>query len=271
MSFLNPVASVLRSKSMGSVNTISALYQAYKITSRVRDGQNWQMSEGYRPRQWEGTSDIPELLNTSSPLSGVINHISNGILGSVTPKLPGISGGMSSELVYVKTNIGGFFFDAILNEEHESELTITEHPVQTGAAVTDHSFLNPSLLTMEVAMSDAMATMVPGQFTEYYTKSVSAYEKLRELQAYRIPLEVHTRLHHYENMLIQSLRAPDDYKTLYGLRCTVVLQEIFVVNVQEETVSARNWSTGSTNRAEVQPQPVDTDAANGSTLYNMEL
>jgi hypothetical protein len=157
------------------------------------------------------------------------------------------------------------FFDAVLNEQHDSELTITQHPVQTGANIADHSFLNPSTLTMEIGMSDAMATMLEGQFTEYYTKSVSAYEKLRELQALRLPLAVHTRLHHYDNMLIQNITAPDNYRTQYGLRCTVTLQEIFVVDVATGTVSTRNWaSSGTTNRGEVQPQETEQP---GSGLY----
>ena len=38
-----------------------------------------------------------------------------------------------SELIYVKTNIAGYFFDAFLDMEHTSEMKITSHPVQQGA------------------------------------------------------------------------------------------------------------------------------------------
>lgn len=253
---------------VGTLNTLSALYQANKIkVSRLKGGTG-VFSTGYRPRQWDGTSDLPELLNISPPWAEAIESATGTTLTGLISNKLGLSGISSSEMVYVKTNIGGYFFDAVLSSDHQSELSITQHPVQTGAAVTDHAVVQPAVLTMTVGMSDAMATMVEGQFTEAYTKSVSAYRVLKQLQQLRIPLQVVTRLDTYQNMLIQSIDAPDDYKTLYGLRCTVTLQEIFVVNVEETTVSARNWSTGSTNRGQVQPEPVSD---NGSIMAQAGL
>ncbi len=245
---------------IGTTNTLSALYQMYKIKTSISSGGNGKFSTGYRPRQWNGTSAVPELLNVDSPWVRTINELTGRSISGLVSNTVG-TGLTASELVYVKTNIGGYFFDAVLSSDHQSELSITQHPVQTGAAVTDHAVVQPAVLTMTVGMSDAMATMVEGQFTEAYTKSVSAYRVLKQLQQLRIPLQVVTRLDTYQNMLIQSIDAPDDYKTLYGLRCTVTLQEIFVVNVEETTVSARNWSTGSTNRGQVQPEPVSDNGS----------
>ncbi len=42
---------------------------------------------------------------------------------------------MNPELIYVKTNLNGIFFDAFLSMTHESDLTVTTHPVQQGASV----------------------------------------------------------------------------------------------------------------------------------------
>lgn len=170
-----------------------------------------------------------------------------------------------SQLVLVKSNIGGYFFDAILRTEHTSTLKITSHPVQTGANITDHSYVEPAVLTMEIGMSDAMDSLVKDQFTGRYTKSVSAYQALLDLQQSRIPVSVLTRLRQYENMLIEEINVPDDFKTLYGLRCTVTLREIFVVEVSKTTVSARPQSSGTTNRGEV--QAVEDP---GTGLYNIE-
>jgi hypothetical protein len=165
-----------------------------------------------------------------------------------------------NQLMYIKTNIGGFFFDAIIRTEHTSTLKMTDHPVQTGANIVDHSYMEPAQLVMEIGMSDTMDSMVKGQFTERYSKSVSAYQVLLDLQKARLPLQVHTRLNLYKNMLIESIDAPDDYKTQFGLRCTVTMKEIFVVEVSNTTVSARKHSTGSTNRGAVQPEPMPTVA-----------
>lgn len=166
-----------------------------------------------------------------------------------------------SQLVLVKTNIAGFFFDVVLREEHTSTLKITSHPVQTGANITDHSYVEPAVLTMEIAMSDAIDDFYDKQFIDYkssgktsgyYSKSVSAYHFLLDLQESRIPVSVLTRIRKYDNMLIEEITVPDDAKPLHGLHCTVTLREIFVVEVSTTTVSARPQATGQTNRGNVQ-------------------
>lgn len=157
------------------------------------------------------------------------------------------------KLIYVKTNIGGWFFDAFISIQHSSSLRITEHPVQTGAAITDHAFMQPKRLSFEIGMSDVASSLVDGQFTEGWSRSVTAYQVLEELQRSRIPMQVMTRLGLYQNMLIESIDTPDDYTKLYGLRCTVNLREIIMAEVKTVKVSARPQVTGSTNKGNVQP------------------
>ncbi len=78
-----------------------------------------------------------------------------------------------TELIYVKTNIGGYFFDGFIDHEHQDDLEITSHPVQNGANVADHAYLKPATLTMHIKMSDVLTDIVPGQFVKDYTRSVS--------------------------------------------------------------------------------------------------
>lgn len=148
-----------------------------------------------------------------------------------------------------------------MEQEHESELKITSHPIQEGANVADHAYLEPKKLTMKVKMSDCATDIVPGQFVGHYTRSVSAYNLLLELQASRIPLAVHTRLKRYDNMLIQSVSASDDYMTRFGLECTVVLQEILVAKTQNVKVSKRKHTTGKTEAGVVSVKEVDKSVA----------
>ncbi|NHN33547.1 phage baseplate protein [Paenibacillus agricola] len=164
------------------------------------------------------------------------------------------------DLVYTKTNIGGWFFDAYLKMEHTSRLTITDHPVQTGAAVSDHAFLQPRELSMDVAMSNVQESFVPGQFSGGYSRSVQAFNVLRELQQLRVPIQVHTRLGLYPNMLIEVLSAPDDYTTLDGLHCTVTFREIIVAQVTTVKISARPLVTDHSNRGVVEPADLNQSA-----------
>lgn len=159
------------------------------------------------------------------------------------------------QMVLVKTNIGGLFFDAVVHVDTEETLTITSHPVQNGANISDHAYREPTRITMEIKMSDVMASRVPGQFTGAYTKSVSAYRRLLDLQRSRIPCAVLTRLGSYRNMLIESISAPDDPTMLHGLTCSVSLREVLVANVAVAKVSARQWTTDvGKHRGEVQPK-----------------
>ena len=169
------------------------------------------------------------------------------------------SGTSPAQLALCKTNIGGLFFDAVISVSTEHTATITSHPVQLGANISDHMYLEPISITMEIAMSDAMDSMVYGQWIGGYTKSVSAYRMLCDLQARRIPITVLTRLNKYPDMVIESISVNDDYKILYGLRATVSLKQVFVAEATTDTVSARSWVTDAdANRGEAQPSEVPT-------------
>lgn len=161
-----------------------------------------------------------------------------------------------SSYVYAKTNIGGWFFDAVINLTHTSQLTITSHPVQTGNNVTDYAFLLPRTLSMNVGMSDTATSFIPGQFAGGSSRSVEAYKVLEQLQQLRIPIQVYTRLGLYQNMLIQQLTVPDDYTTHNGLKCTVDLQELLVTTVQTVKISSAPSTTSSAKQGTKQPQQV---------------
>ncbi len=204
-----------------SINSVSGIWAGLNVlrllTAQAQDVETPQTTNGpWRPPQWGGLPSDQE------------------------------------QLVYVKSNIGGYFFDAIIREEHTSTIRKTEHPVQTGANITDHAYNLPAQLVMEIGMSDVMDSLVPGQYSDGPTKSISAYQTLLKLQHARLPLEVLTRLNYYQNMLIEEINAPDDYKTQFGLRCIIRFGEIFVVEVAKTTVSARPQASSQTQKGTVQ-------------------
>lgn len=182
----------------------------------------------------------------------------NGTVGSTGGLLPVLPFELPSieQLILVKTNIAGFFFDAFISVNHTKDATITSHPVQTGANLTDHIYLNPIELTMRIKMSDASASLVSSQFQSRYTRSVSAVDVLTQLWKNRIPFQVSTRTDIYQNMVIESITINDDYQTLYGLDCTVNLREILMSSVATVKVSSR---------------PDVTDANYGGNLTGQEL
>ena len=204
-----------------SLNGLSDLAVSLINDSRQANALLQTMQGGYRPRQW--------------PIAGV------------------------EELVYCKTNIGGLFFDAVFSTTTSHSATITSHPVQNGANISDHMYDNPVSISMEIGMSDAMATMVSGQFCSAYTKSVSAYRELVKLMQAHQPITVLTRMNQYPNMVIQGITVEDGPNTLTGLRANVNMQQIIMASVATEKVSARNWtSASSAKRGEAQPKETPT-------------
>lgn len=186
------------------------------------------------------------------------------------------------ELVYINTqglsNIAkedrdnpgtfiGYFFDAFLREGHDGAVRITDHPVQGGANISDHAYNLPDKLTLEIFVSDVMDYVAANQFQEYETKSISAYQTLRELKEARQPLSVNTRLHLYSNMLIESMHTADDYKSGASMRCTVTLREIIMATVNTETVSIKKDATDS-NAKGAQQSP-KTNASLAAKITNL--
>lgn len=140
---------------------------------------------------------------------------------------------------------GRFIFDAVFNTQHDANVTPTQHPVQTGASIADHAFINPDEVSVEIGMTD----VVTGVGADH---SVNAYNQLRAIMARREPVTLITRLYTYTNMLITAISAPDDYTTQNALKAQIYFQKINIVKVAtvkvqiSVTASQQAVSTGST-------------------------
>lgn len=203
----------------GTFNTLNGIWGAANLVAKLTGDKSFHQNDGYSPSVWG-------------------------------------SGLGFQQLLMVKTNLGGYFFDAVFSVDTEHSLTVTQHPVQTGANISDHAFVNPIRMTMQVGVSDAMAYRFGADYGgDGKTKSVQAYRLLCKLQELRTPMQVVTRLNTYQNMLIESIDVSDDVSTLCALKATVNLVQVMVVNVGTEKVSARAWTSGAQKKAqEVQPK-----------------
>lgn len=166
---------------------------------------------------------------------------------------------MAEEIIktYIDSSKGKYIFDATLNLTHDSSLQITSHPIQNGSNITDHAYMDPNKLTIQIGMSDVMQDISDTSFSKFddgSSRSVNAYKILRDLQESRIAMTVVTRLWTYRNMLIESISAPDDNKTAYGLKATVTFKQIFVVNVRTVKISERPQKSEETNEGDQKPQ-----------------
>jgi hypothetical protein len=146
-------------------------------------------------------------------------------------------------------SIGELVFDAILKTNHTSKLTATSHPIENGANITDHAFIEPAEISIEIGMTNCNGDGV----------SNDMFKSLRDLQHSRQRIDVVTRYKTYSNMLIMSMSVPDDFTTMNALKAMLFLREIPVVGTQAVTVEERQTGggqaqkSGSTNNGTKQP------------------
>lgn len=160
-------------------------------------------------------------------------------------------------------SIGSVFFDAVFSTTHEANVTITTQPVQSGANIADHAYLEPDSVTMEIGMSDASE----GAGANH---SVNAYAMLRAVMEAREPISLYTRLKSYTNMIVVSISATDDYTTANALKASVMLQKILIVNVatvtvQQTVTSSKSETKGSSSSSSAKSSTKATAASTTTT------
>ena len=162
---------------------------------------------------------------------------------------------MGTPTMITSPSYGRFLFDFVFSAEHKMNLKPTEHPVQSGSSITDHSIMQPDEVILEIGMSDTAS----GAGSNY---SVNGYQMLRAIMQKREPLTLTTRLNTYRDMLITSISAPDDVSTMFALKASIYLQQIKIATVAtvtvQQKVSSSKPSTPGGGSSSPPPDPVKT-------------
>ena len=212
-------------------------------------------TQTWRPPGWSKPKLTSVTVTTPATVTNTSSSISDPTTG--TP----ISGGSAATGGTTKPNTQAssttYFFDSEPAVDHYTRLQITDHPVQSGASITDHAYAVPARVVLEVGMSDAMSSYTQGQYASNASKSVSAYQTFVTLQQGRQPLTLTTHLQTYQNMLIEEIRAADTKETVAGLKMTIVFRQIIIAQVStQQAQSARPNSSNSTSPGTEQPGTV---------------
>lgn len=143
-----------------------------------------------------------------------------------------------------------------IEEQHDDQLTVTDHPVEQGAAISDHAYLNPSRLVMQIGYSNS--SREAGGDENYVADK---YAEILALQAEREPFSVGTGKRVYDNMLITGLAVVTDEKTEATLLVTVTMRQVIIVETQVVAVPPADVQANPQNTAapvntgQVQPKP----------------
>jgi hypothetical protein len=123
-------------------------------------------------------------------------------------------------------SIGPVPIDVVIREKHEATLTITQVPVEVGADMTDHAYVEPCKLSLEIADGAAAET----------------WAALERFQGRREPFTIVTGLKVYTNMLMSLVAAERDETHSGIFNGNIDLQEVLIA---ETAVVA---DTGGTTR-----------------------
>ena len=127
---------------------------------------------------------------------------------------------------YIRT-LAGLAFDIVLSESESAEVTVTDHQIETGAQVSDHAYLNPREVELEI-----------GQGTiENLDDPREMLESLRKVMEAREPVELYTGKTYYPAMLITSLQVNTDHTTENVLMATIRCREVTIVDTAEVDAS----------------------------------
>lgn len=170
--------------------------------------------------------------------------------------------------------IGVLVPDVVISEKHQDALEITEHPVEIGAAISDHAYKKPSEVTMELGFSSGGSLL---DFADTSNIGITAglspreiYRQLLDLQETRQPFEVITGKRTYQNMLIRAIEVTTDKNSEHVLMCTLTLRELNMtatqtINVGEKKEMAMGNTTAPVkNQGVKSPVPVSNSSVLGS-------
>ena len=119
-----------------------------------------------------------------------------------------------------KRYIDDIELQVVVSENTNNTLTITKQPVQQGASISDHAYMEPTVLAMSI------------YFRDNPLESLSQiYQNFQDLQASRETFSVVTPKRTYDNMLIAVLSIQTDKLTENCLKIDITMQEVIIVDV----------------------------------------
>ncbi len=153
-----------------------------------------------------------------------------------------------------KTKIGDLVLDASLTEVITLSSTITEHPIETKEAISDHIFKNPLKVKIEGYITDSPIKIfgileTPLQnnsvdkiinsinsflpFQKSAKPSVQAYQLLTNLYENRQLLNVVTKLNVFKNMAIENISFNNDINTGERLEFSAELVQVRFASIKK--------------------------------------
>ena len=141
-----------------------------------------------------------------------------------------------------------------IEERGTDRVTITRHPVEQGAEITDHAYVEPAELQLRFGATNS--SQDAGGDESYVT---NLYTQVLALKDARETIQVQTGQRLYDDMVIESIEKTTDERTEAALMLVVILRQIIIVETQ---VTSNNQSKDPSALADAQKNlaPVNNGA-----------
>ncbi len=148
----------------------------------------------------------------------------------------------NATLIIPKLKLGDVLIDCTVTQRHTAASDITDHPVEDGAPVTDHSRPQPRRLSLQgiIAGSALVTSGLSGTVDEPARLSPGqAFEELVRLKDTATELTVVTALVTYRNMLIESIVTTRDVNSGDSLRFDAELKQVRKAKTVERNIPGK--------------------------------
>lgn len=158
----------------------------------------------------------------------------------------------------------------VVSEKHSDTLEITEHPVETGAAISDHAYKRPSELVMEVGFAGGGSLLdLASSLTSTSLLGLSPreyYEQLLNLQTDRVPFDVVTGKRIYKNMLLRAIEVTTDKTTENVLSAVLTMREVIITSTSVKQVADKSNMASGVDTSAVQNAGVKTSTSTNESI-----
>lgn len=153
----------------------------------------------------------------------------------------------------------------VVEERGIDQLRLTQHPVEQGAAITDHAYKLPAQVQIRASWSFGAqpGANAPGGVATDPSFLSSIYDVLLGLQVNRQFVSLVTGKRTYQNMLLETLALTTDERSENVLNIVANFQEILIATTQTITVPAASVMKNAPSNAAPSPQG-QTSALPGS-------
>lgn len=168
---------------------------------------------------------------------------------------------METLVITRERSIGGIIPNVVISELHDDRVQVTSHPVDYGANIADHAYVEPPTIHCVFGWSDSSSRVntEAGTGLRGVDTPDEIYKALLSVMNHRWLLGLSTGKRKYRNCIITELKTTTTSETENSLVLECSFQQVNLVSTQRTTLKAalqeNPWETAYLkNRGRVAPQ-----------------